>query len=58
MIYILKDFEVKSENTCGLHSLRIKGTKASEPEIALLRPEGKTNDKKALGFSGERKVSF
>ena len=57
MIY-LKDFEVKSENTCGLHCLRIKGTKASEPEIALLRPDSKTNDKKALGFSGERKVSF
>ena len=38
--------------------LRIKGTKASEPEIALLRPEGTTNDKKALGFSEETKVSF
>ena len=57
MIY-LKDSEVKSENTCGLHCLRIKGTKASEPEIALLRPDSKTNDKKALEFSGERKVSF
>ena len=41
-----------------MHSLRIKGTKASELEVAVPKPEGKTNDKKALGFSGDQKVSF
>lgn len=55
---LLKDFQGKSEITCGVWPLRTKATRLQSLKLNFHNHGGNYNDKESPRFSGLRRVSF